>query len=61
MAIDRDSIIEALQQGFAKPVAEVLTPANFGYADDIRPWPFDPAKARALMQAAGAEGAHVVS
>jgi peptide/nickel transport system substrate-binding protein len=57
MAIDRDSIIGALQQGFAKPVDEVLTPANFGYAGDIEPWPYDPAKARALLQAAGAEGA----
>ena len=57
LAIDRDTIITALQQGYAKPVNEVLTPANFGYAADMQPWPFDPAKAKALIKAAGAEGA----
>jgi peptide/nickel transport system substrate-binding protein len=60
MAIDRDSIMSALQQGFAKPVDEVLTPANFGYDDSIKPWPFDPERARAMIKAAGAEGAHVI-
>ena len=59
MAIDRDSLITALQQGFARPVNEVLTPANFGYVAGIKPWPFDPAQAKALIQAAGADGAHV--
>jgi peptide/nickel transport system substrate-binding protein len=57
MAIDRDTIISALQQGYAKPVNIVLTPANFGYIPDIPGWPYDPAKARALIKAAGAEGA----
>ncbi len=57
LAIDRDTIITALQQGYARPVNEVLTPANFGYAADIQPWPFDPDRARALIKAAGAEGA----
>ncbi len=57
MAIDRDTIISALQQGYAKPVNIVLTPANFGYVADVPGWPFDPAKARALIKEAGAEGA----
>ena len=57
MAIDRDAIIAALQQGYAKPVNIVLTPANFGYVADVPGWPFDPAKARALIKEAGAEGA----
>lgn len=57
MAIDRDTIISALQQGYAKPVNIVLTPANFGYVDDVPGWPFDPAKAKALIKEAGAEGA----
>ncbi|HEY0436068.1 MAG TPA: ABC transporter substrate-binding protein, partial [Phenylobacterium sp.] len=57
MAIDRDTIITALQQGFAKPVDVVLTPANFGYVPDVKGWPFDPARARALLHEAGAEGA----
>jgi peptide/nickel transport system substrate-binding protein len=35
----------------------VLTPANFGYTPDVPGWPYDPARARAMIKAAGAEGA----
>ena len=57
MAIDRDTLINALQQGYAKPVAEVLTPANFGYTTDVPAWKFDPDAAKKLVQEAGAAGA----
>ena len=57
MAIDRDTIISALQQGYARPANIVLTPANFGYIADIPGWPHDPARAKALIKQAGAEGA----
>ena len=57
MAIDRDAIISSLQQGYARPVNVVLTPANFGYIADIPGWPYDPDRARALIKEAGAEGA----
>jgi peptide/nickel transport system substrate-binding protein len=57
MAIDRDTIISALQQGYARPVNIVLTPANFGYVADVPSWPYDPARARALIKEAGADGA----
>jgi peptide/nickel transport system substrate-binding protein len=57
MAIDRDTIISALQQGYAKKVNVLLTPANFGYVDDVPGWPYDPAKAKALVKEAGADGA----
>ena len=59
MAVDRDTIISALQSGYAKRANVVLTPANFGYIDDIPGWPFDPAKARALVKEAGAVGAKI--
>lgn len=59
MAIDRDTIITALQQGYARPVNIVLTPANFGYVSDVPGWPFDPTKARAMIKEAGAAGATV--
>ena len=59
MAVDRDLIISALQQGYAKPTNVVLTPANFGYLSDLPGWPHDPAKARALLKEAGAEGATI--
>ena len=57
LAIDRDSLITALQQGYAKPVNEVLTPPDFGYTGDVPAWPFDPDQARALIKQAGAQGA----
>ena len=59
MAIDRDTLINALQQGYARPVKEVLTPANFGYTTDVPAWPFDPDAARKLVKEAGADGATV--
>jgi peptide/nickel transport system substrate-binding protein len=57
--IDRDTIITALQQGYAKPVNIVLTPANFGYVGDVPGWKFDPVKAKAMIKAAGVEGQHI--
>ena len=57
MAIDRDSIISALLQGYAKPVNIMTTPANFGYVPDIKAWPYDPDRARAMIKAAGVAGA----
>ena len=60
MAIDRDLIISALQQGFGKKVDIVLPASNFGYLDDITFWPHDPARARALIKEIGVEGAPLV-
>ena len=59
MAIDRDTIIKALQQGYANPVNILLAPVDFGYVSDVAGWPFDPARARALIKEAGAEGAAI--
>ncbi len=59
-AIDRDTIIEALLKGYAKPVNEPLTPASFGYDPAVPTYGFDQAKARALLKEAGvAPGASV--
>ena len=59
MAVDRESIITALNGGYAKPVNIVLTPANFGYLPDISGWPYDPTRAKVLLKEAGAEGATI--
>lgn len=59
MAIDRDAIISALMLGFPKKTDIMLTEAAFGYVADVPYWPHDPAKARALVKEAGAEGAEV--
>lgn len=56
-SVDKNALIEALLQGYGNPVNIVLTPANFGYVPDVKGYDYDPAKARALIREAGAEGA----
>ncbi|MFT8243374.1 ABC transporter substrate-binding protein [Roseomonas sp. BN140053] len=51
-AVDRDTIIEALLRGYARPVNAPLTPASFGFAD-APAYGFDIARARALLREAG--------
>ena len=59
-AIDRDTIVEALLKGYAKPVNQPLTPASFGFNGGMPAYGFDPAKAKALLNEAGlAPGAKV--
>lgn len=56
-SIDKKTLIDALLQGYGNPVNIVLTPANFGYDADVQGYPYDLAKAKALVKEAGAEGA----
>lgn len=48
-AINYPSIINNLEQGYAKPVKEVLTPASFGYTTSVPGFTYDPAKAKQLL------------
>jgi peptide/nickel transport system substrate-binding protein len=56
-SIDSKTLIDALLQGYAKPVNILLTPANFGYVPEVKGYEYDPAAAKALLKEAGAEGA----
>ena len=58
-AVNRDLLIEALLSGFGRPTAIVLTDASFGYVADVQGYPYDPARARALLREAGAENAEL--
>ena len=58
-AINRQLLIDALLGGYGRPVTILLTPANFGYVDGMKGYPFDPARARQLLKEAGAEGAEI--
>ncbi len=51
-AINYPSIIKNLEQGYAKPVKEVLTPASFGYTNTVPGFQYDPTKAKQLLAAA---------
>jgi len=52
-AIDRDAMIKYLWRGFARPADSVLPPAHWAYTDQVQQYPFDPQKARALLDTAG--------
>jgi len=53
-AIDKDGLTEGILGGYDKPVPELLTPVAFGWADDVKALPYDPARAKALVAEAGA-------
>ncbi len=52
-AIDRDAIIKSILQGYASPIASMQSSKSFGYDANLKPYPYDPAKAKSLLAAAG--------
>ena len=53
MAIDRQSIIDALCYGFARPCLGPIHPILWAYDDTLEPLPFDPDSARAILAEEG--------
>lgn len=58
-AIDREGLIAAVWNGAATPASQPITPDIFGYNPDIPVAPYDPEKARELVEAAKADGVPV--
>lgn len=52
-AVDVDSIIKYVLEGYGKRAVTVLTPAHFGNDPNLKPYPYDPQKAKALLKEAG--------
>lgn len=52
-AVDRDSIARTLMQGEVQPSSHGIEPGVFGYNPAIKAYPYDPAKAKALLAEAG--------
>jgi peptide/nickel transport system substrate-binding protein len=52
-AVDVDSIIKNVLEGQGIRIATPLTSKHFGYDPKIKPFPFDPAKAKKLLAEAG--------
>jgi peptide/nickel transport system substrate-binding protein len=52
-AIDRHAIIEYLRRGLGVPAVGLLPVLSWAFADDAFSFPFDPARARALLDEAG--------
>ena len=52
-AIDRQAIVDHLRRGLARPAVGVLPPASWAFEPGVFQFPHDPARAIALLEAAG--------
>ena len=55
-ALDVNGIVKNLYAGMGKPFSGGLADTDFGYNPTLKPYPYDPAKARALLAQAGFAG-----
>lgn len=52
-AIDKQTIMTKLMGGLAKQVSTVVQPLAFGFDPEVKPYPYDPKKAKELLAQAG--------
>lgn len=52
-AIDKDAIAKNIYKGYTQPTGQIVQSNTFGYNPTIRPYPYDPARARQLLAQAG--------
>ncbi len=52
-AIDKQAIIQKMMAGLGREVATVVQPAAFGHDPGVKPFPYDPKKAKELLAQAG--------
>ena len=53
MAIDKEAIIKEVYLGSGKPAKNLIPPTMWGYNKDVKDYPYDPAKAQAMLKEAG--------
>lgn len=53
LGVDRHTIVDRLFGGKWPIAVSVLAPVDPNFDQDLRPWPYDPARARALLEQAG--------
>jgi peptide/nickel transport system substrate-binding protein len=52
-AIDRESLVRHILKGTATVAGGVLSPLNWAYAESIQQWPYNPERAKQLLDEAG--------
>ncbi len=52
-AIDKQTIMQKLMAGLATQVATTVQPLAFGFDPEVKPYPYDPKKAKELLAQAG--------
>jgi peptide/nickel transport system substrate-binding protein len=53
--LDRESVVNNFYAGRGEVAKEFMPPSLFGYADDVKTYTYDPAKAKSLLQKAGVQ------
>jgi peptide/nickel transport system substrate-binding protein len=54
-AVNKDAIANVLLQGLTRPATQGAVAGLLGYDPELKPYPYDPAKAKALLKEAGFE------
>ena len=52
-AVDREAIVKSLLLGASYTTGQLAAPTSFGFNPKIKPYPYDPARAKALLKEAG--------
>jgi peptide/nickel transport system substrate-binding protein len=52
-AVDVDAIIKNILGGYGRAIATLFVPESFGYDPSIKPYPYDPEKAKQMLTEAG--------
>ncbi|MEQ9112053.1 MAG: ABC transporter substrate-binding protein [Rhodospirillaceae bacterium] len=52
-AVNKEVITDIIMGGTTQPVGQGAIPESFGYNPDLKPYPYDPDRARALLKDAG--------
>lgn len=52
-AVDKEAIIDEILGGYGKPISTFQSELSFGNNPDLKPYPFDPEKAKELLKEAG--------
>ncbi|MDA0260711.1 MAG: ABC transporter substrate-binding protein [Proteobacteria bacterium] len=52
-ALNKDAMVGQLLGGLGKPASQPAVPTTFGYNSDLKPYPYDPEKAKRLLAEAG--------